>query len=362
MINRLAALRGMLASRRLDALLVTQPQNLRYLADFPNGDAALFITSAAAHILTDFRYSAMVRQQCQGFELLETTGDLPLENAVASLVHASGASRLGFEGYHLTYDIYRALRRSLLASGHASAHLVPAPRLVEQIRAIKEPAELAAIEKATRLADAAVAHLLATLRDPASPTLTERQVAWQLERHMRDHGANGAAFDVAVASGPNSAVPHHASGDRLLGRGEPIWIDIGAQVQGYRSDLTRTFCLGESDARYREIYDLVLRAQLAAETVLRPGASGRVVDTAARDLITRAGYGDAFRHGTGHGVGLAIHELPVLGKHASRTPLAVGNVVTVEPGIYLEGWGGVRIEDLAVVTESGCRILSTSPK
>jgi Xaa-Pro aminopeptidase len=157
-------------------------------------------------------------------------------------------------------------------------------------------------------------------------------------------------------------VPHHSSGDRPLGQGEPIWIDIGAVVDGYRSDLTRTVCLGESDDRFREIYDLVLRAQLAAIGRLRPGATGKAVDAAARDLITKEGYGESFRHGTGHGVGLAIHELPSLGLSAGLTPLAPGNVLTIEPGIYLEGWGGVRIEDLTVVTESGCRILSKSPK
>jgi Xaa-Pro aminopeptidase len=362
MSNRLAALRGMLATRRLDAVLVTQPEDLHYLADFPDEAASLFITKAAAYILTDFRYVGMVRERCQGFELLEISGALPLEQAVLSLVHASGATRLGFEGHHLTYDTYRALRRSLLTGGRAAAHLVSVPNLVEQIRAIKEPGELAAIERAARLADDAVAHLLEELRGAAAPVLSERQAAWQLERHMRDHGADGAAFDVAVASGPNSAVPHHPSGDRPLGHGEPIWIDIGALVDGYRSDLTRTFCLGESDARYREVYDLVLRAQLAAELVLRPGVTGKAVDAAARDLITKEGYGQSFRHGTGHGVGLAIHELPNLGLRASSTPLAAGNVVTVEPGIYLDGWGGVRIEDLAVVTGTGCRILSTAPK
>jgi Xaa-Pro aminopeptidase len=362
MNTRLATLRRMLTARRLDALLVTQPENLRYLADFPDESAALFITQTTAHILTDFRYSAMVRERCHTFELLEISGALPTEKAVLSLVRTSGATRLGFEGHHLVFDTYRALRRSLLTSGHAVAHLIPAPKLVEQIRAVKEPAELAAIEKAAHLADAAVAHLLDTLKDPSAPILNERQVAWQLERHMRDHGAEGAAFDVAVAAGPNSAVPHHPSGDRPLGQGEPIWIDIGAQVDGYRSDLTRTFCLGESDARYREIYDLVLRAQRAAERALRPGVTGRAVDAAARDLITREGFGESFRHGTGHGVGLAIHELPNLGLGAGGTRLAPGNVVTVEPGIYLEGWGGVRIEDLAVVIDSGCRILSRSPK
>jgi Xaa-Pro aminopeptidase len=362
MTDRLATLRSMLVAGRLDALLVTQPQNLRYLAGFPDDHAALFVTQATAHILTDFRYAAMVRQRCQGFELLEISGAKPLEQAVLSLVQASGAARLGFEGHHLTYATYRSLRRSLLTDGHAAAHLVSAPSLVEQVRAIKEPGELETIEEAAHLADCALAHLLNRLDAPMAPVLTERQAAWQLERHMRENGAEGAAFDVAVAAGPNSAVPHHSSGGRALGQCEPFWIDIGALVGGYRSDLTRTFCLGESDARYREIYDLVLHAQLAAERALRPGVTGRVVDAAARDLITRAGYGESFRHGVGHGVGLAIHELPNLGPRAGRTPLAPGNVVTVEPGIYLDGWGGVRIEDLAVVTESGCRILSKSPK
>jgi Xaa-Pro aminopeptidase len=182
---RLASLRGMLIARRLDALLVTQPENLRYLAGFPDENAALFITQTTAHILTDFRYSAMVRHRCKGFELLELSGAMPTEKAVLSLVQASGATRLGFEGHHLVFDTYRALRRSLLASGRAIAHLIPAPKVVEQIRAVKEPGELAAIEEAARLADAAVAHLLDTLTDPSAPVLTERQAAWKLERRGR---------------------------------------------------------------------------------------------------------------------------------------------------------------------------------
>lgn len=362
MSMRLTALRRRMAAKRLDALIVTQPHNLRYLADFPDEDAALFITAERAHILTDFRYVGMVQERCVGFTLTEISGNWSMERTLAVLVRETGANRVGFEAHHVPYATYRALRAALLDRGRALAHLVPARNLVEEIRAEKEPQELAAIERAVLLADAALAQVLRRLTTAGSDAMTERQVAWEIERTMREMGAEAAAFDVAVAAGPNSAVPHHVSGDRPLRPGEPIWIDMGARVDGYCSDLTRTFCLGEPDARFREIYDLVLRAQLSAEQALRPGVSGRVPDAAARGLIAAAGYGDAFRHGTGHGVGLAIHELPSLGLRAPRSPLRPGHVVTVEPGIYLPGWGGVRIEDMAVVTPEGCRILTTSPK
>lgn len=363
MTSRIASLRHKMAARKLDALLVSQPQNIRYLSGFTSGeDAALFITAVSAYILTDFRYLGMVSELCPDYALKETSAGLPFDKAVLSLVQETGAARVGFEGHYLTYSTYRDLRKTLLVDGRAAARLVPVPRLVEEIRAVKEPEELALMERAVILGDAALAHVLERLAAPGAAVMTEQQVAWQLERYMRENGAEGLAFPVAVAAGPNSAVPHHHSGDRPLRPGEPIWIDMGARIDGYCSDLTRTFCLGEPDAKYREIYALVLRAQLAAEEALRPGVSGKQIDAVARQVISDAGYGDAFRHGTGHGVGLAVHELPRLGVQAPETPLVPGNVVTVEPGIYLAGWGGIRIEDMAVLTADGCRILTTARK
>jgi Xaa-Pro aminopeptidase len=363
MTIRLDALRQKMAARKLDALLVTQPANIRYLSSFTGGeDATLFVTSRSVAILTDFRYVGMVKEQCPDIELVETSGAFPMEKAVLGLVQRAGGGRVGFEGHHLTYNRYRALRNALLVEGRALARLVPVPKMLEEVRAAKAPEELAIIERAVLLTDAAFNHVFKAVAAPGAATVTEAQVAWQLERYMREHGGEGTAFNVAVAAGPNSAVPHHQSGDRPLKAGEPIWIDMGARIDGYCSDLTRTFCLGEADARYKEIYALVLRAQLAAEAAIRPGVTGRAVDAVARGIITEAGYGEAFRHGTGHGVGLEIHELPRLGLTDSDTPLIPGNVVTVEPGIYLAEWGGIRIEDTVAVMPGGCHILTTAKK
>lgn len=371
MDQRLSALRQKMAARRLDALLITQPENLRYISGFAGEEATLFITATAAYILTDFRYVGMAQEQCPNFTLVETTVELPLDKAVLGLVRDTGVSRLGFEAHHLTYETYRNLRKALLAERHAVGAcrgdpsrplLVPVARLVEEIRAIKTPEELAIIERAVRLGDAAFNHVFQMLTAPNAPVMTERQVAWELERYIRENGGDGVSFEVAVAAGPNSAIPHHRSSQRPIQPGEPAWIDVGARLDGYCSDLTRTFCLGQPDDRYKEIYSIVLNAQLAAEGALRPGITGKEVDAVARRVITAAGYGDAFRHGTGHGVGLAVHELPSLSQRAGRDRLVPGHVVTVEPGIYLPGWGGIRIEDMAVVTTDGCRILTTAPK
>lgn len=362
MNQRLSVLRQKMAARKLDALLITQPENLRYISGFTGEEAALFITAAAAYILTDFRYVGMVKELCPNFTLVETTMELPLDKAVLGLVRDTGVSRLGFEAPHLSYETYRNLRKALLAERHAVARLIPTTRLIEEIRSIKTPEELAIIERAVRLGDAAFNHVFQILTAPDAPVMTERQVAWELERYIRENGGDGVSFEVAVAAGPNSAIPHHRSGQRPIQPGEPVWIDVGARLDGYCSDLTRTFCLGRPDDRYREIYSIVLNAQLAAERALRPGISGKEVDAVARQVITAAGYGDAFRHGTGHGVGLAVHELPSLSQRAGRERLAPGHVVTVEPGIYLPGWGGVRIEDMVVITADGCRILTTAAK
>ncbi|HID96168.1 MAG TPA: peptidase M24 family protein, partial [Candidatus Latescibacteria bacterium] len=193
------------------------------------------------------------------------------------------------------------------------------------------------------------------------PGMTEKEVAWELESFMRTHGAEKAAFDLIVASGPNGALPHVTASERAIRAGEPIVMDLGCVVEGYHSDMTRTICLGQPDARFREIYQLVLSAQLAAEEAIRPGMTGREADAIARRIIEEAGYGEQFGHGLGHGVGLAIHEKPTLGK-LSEDVLEPGMVFTVEPGIYIPGWGGVRIEDMVVLREDGVEVLTQASK
>jgi Xaa-Pro aminopeptidase len=236
---------------------------------------------------------------------------------------------------------------------------VPTKSLVMDMRAVKDAGEIEILRKAIRLTDEALTAALAQVR----PGMAERDLAWLIESYIRTHGTPSVSFEIVVASGPNGARPHARASDAALPAGEPIVIDMGAKMDGYCADLTRTVCLGQPNdpVRFWEIYHTVLRAQQAAEAVIRPGVTGKEVDAVARDLIAEAGLGDFFGHGLGHGVGLAVHEMPRLSRLAA-TPLAAGNVVTVEPGIYLPGWGGVRIEDVVLVTENGVEVLTEAPK
>jgi Xaa-Pro aminopeptidase len=259
---------------------------------------------------------------------------------------------VGCESTHVTVDQHQQWTEAV-----ESLELVPTKDLVEDLRIVKDAEELAFIRRAVELSDAAFTHITQWLE----PGVTESAVAWELEAFMRAHGADDIAFPLIVASGPNAAMPHAHPSDREIREGEPIVMDLGARVGGYCSDLTRTICLGEPDGMLRRIYSIVLGAQEAAEYAMRAGLKGSTVDAITRDLIEAAGHGEHYGHGLGHGVGLAVHE----GPRASRTSedvLQAGMVVTVEPGIYVEGWGGVRIEDLVVVREQGIEILTTAPK
>jgi Xaa-Pro aminopeptidase len=227
------------------------------------------------------------------------------------------------------------------------------------MRAIKEEDEIAAIRRAAELTDRAMAHALSLAR----PGMREKELAWAIESFMREQGADGTAFEIIVGSGRNSALPHYSPGLDTLALDQPIVIDMGAKIDDYNADLTRTMALGPAaDPEYERVWHLVHAANEAVVAALRPGMTGREADAIARELITAAGYGDAFGHGLGHGVGLDIHELPRLGPAADDTPLAVGMVLTIEPGIYLPGRFGVRLEDLAVVREDGVELLSHAPK
>jgi Xaa-Pro aminopeptidase len=224
---------------------------------------------------------------------------------------------------------------------------------------VKDEAEVAALRRAIELTDESLAAALANAR----PGMTEKELAWRIETHMRTHGANGVAFELIVAGGPNSALPHARASDVPLPAGEPIVIDIGAKIDGYHGDMTRTICFGQPNdpARFWEIYNAVLRAQVTAEAGIRPGLTAPEADALARDVIAEGGYGDAFGHGLGHGVGLQIHETPLLSR-TSTTTVQPGMVITIEPGIYVPGWGGVRIEDVVLITENGAEVLTRSPK
>ncbi len=347
---RLTQLRHKFAEQELDAIVITQPENRRYLSGFTGSDGALIISAEAAYLATDFRYYEQAQRQAPDFTLAKIEDKFPPR--LAELVVEMGAQRVGFESTHVTMDQHQ--RWAEVAEGF---ELVPTKGIVEELRAIKDERELGLIRRAVELSDAAFAHILQWLR----PGVTEKEVAWEIEVFMRTHGADGLAFDLIIGSGPNGAMCHAEPGDRQIREGEPIVLDLGARVDGYCSDLTRTICLGEPDEMLRRIHAIVLEAQEAAEHAMRAGLKGRTVDAIARDLIEAAGHGEHFGHGLGHGVGLAIHERPRAGK-TSEDALQAEMVVTVEPGIYIEGWGGVRIEDLVVVREQGIEILTTASK
>ncbi len=358
MQSRVAKLRDRLAASNLDAIVVTHPSNRFYLTGFsatdtpPNESSGhVVIGRDRAVLVTSFLNADQARQQAADFEIVDHTRIFA--EADAKILQEVGAKRAGFEDAAILYSDYQRLAGAL---GDA-VELVPVGPLVDSLRTVKTPEEIERIAHAIAVTDRALEQIVATLQEGQ----TEQEVAWRLEMAMRDLGAEGLAFPTIVASGPNAARPHHEPGERAILAGEPIVIDMGALVNGYCADLTRTVWLGEPDAKLREIYGIVLDALRAAEAAIRPGMTGKEADAIARDVIAAAGYGDAFGHSLGHGLGVRVHEGPALSAR-SEDRLEPGNVVTIEPGIYLSGWGGVRIEDVVVIEESGARVLTRAPK
>jgi Xaa-Pro aminopeptidase len=343
------ALRALLAAADLSALLVTKPVNVRYLTGFTGTYGALLLLHDRTLFFTDGRYRHQAAAEVPGAEVVLASGDLI--GAVGGAVRAGG-NDLGFEPAGLTWAEGNRLRTGL--PGQA---VLPAPPLVEELREVKDERELAAMREAARLGGEALEGLLPGLRHG----VTERQVAVDLEVAMRRLGADGPAFDTIVAFGEQAAEPHHHPGDRPLETGDWIKLDFGARVDGYCADMTRTAVLGHASQRQRDLYELVHGAQAAGLDRLEAGVPAGEVDRACRQPITEAGLGDSFPHPTGHGIGLEIHEAPRL-RAGSRDRIAAGTPVTVEPGVYLPGFGGVRIEDLAVARPGGHELLTTTPK
>jgi Xaa-Pro aminopeptidase len=350
--SRLDQVRASLAEQSIDALLVSQTENRAYLSGFKGSAGVLCISAESALIATDFRYFEQVAIESPHYKLVKVTSTVA--EIVPELLGLQPLKRVGFEADHLAFADAQEWMQA--APG---PEWVPTKGLVMEMRAVKDAGEVAALREAIRLTDEALA---ATLPQ-AGEGMTERHLAWLLESYIRTHGSPGVSFEVIVAAGPNGARPHAGASNEALPAGQPIVIDMGARMGGYCADLTRTVCIGQprEPERFWEVYNLVLCAQQAAEAAIRPGRTGKEVDAVARDLISEAGYGEYFGHGLGHGVGLAIHELPRLSRLATA-PLVPGNVVTVEPGIYLPGWGGVRIEDVVLVTEHGVEVLTRAAK
>lgn len=348
--GRLQALRARLAAEGLDALLVSRRENVRYLTGFTGSAGAVLITADEAVLATDSRYAEQAQAEAPGCRVA-------VEAGVPSMVAArlAGPGRLGFESEALTHDLWQRIASpGALTQG---VDLVACRGMVERLRVRKDAAEIARIVRAIEITSRAFAGILPRVK----PGAVERDLALELESAMKRDGAEELAFDLIVASGPRSALPHGRASGRRLGEGEFVVFDIGARFEGYHSDMTRTVYLGRPGPEARELYSLVLEAQLAGIAAVRPGAACSEVDRAARSVIEAAGLADRFGHGTGHGVGLEIHEAPrVAARSAER--LEPGMVITIEPGVYHPGQRGVRIEDIVLVTESGGQVLTPSPK
>ena len=340
----------------IDALLVTHLVNVRYLTGFTGSAAIVLLTADGMIFVTDGRYAD------QSAEQLAATGvDAHIHIGLTGASQkdylkevAAGIPRLGLEADDVTW----ARQRRFATDWFPDAELLPTEGLIETLRRTKDAGEVARMAEAARIADDA----LAKVRPRFAEGPTEREIALDLDFEMRRLGAEGSSFETIVASGPNGAKPHHRPGDRRIGPGELVVVDFGAIVEGYCSDMTRTLCVGEpSTATAARMVEVVAESQRAGVSAVRAGVEAKAVDEACRSIIAEAGWADAFLHSTGHGVGLDIHEEPRVGSTSSET-LGAGYVVTVEPGVYLAEYGGVRIEDTVVVTEEGCTVLTNAPK
>lgn len=344
-------LRERLGSLEVDALLVTHPINMRYLVGFTGDVGLLLISPDSVELAVDPRYTEHARRETAEVVLREVRGDWG--EALAAMVGEQGLRVVGIEGDHVTVSKYERWAHAL----PEGVRLQPTAGEVETLRAVKTPDEVAAIEVAVALTD----EVFMALRDWLRPEVTEREAAWFIESYVRTHGGEAMAFDSIIAAGTNGAMAHARPSDRPIGRREPIVIDIGARVEGYNADLTRTLWIGTPTEQFQSLYGLVLEAQLAAENGIRAGMPAKEADALARSIIEAAGYAEQFGHSLGHGVGLAIHEEPRV-SWLSDAVLEPGNVCTVEPGVYLPDWGGIRIEDIVVVEAGGARVLTRAPK
>lgn len=349
--SRAARIRARLAELEIDAVILTTPSNIRWSTGFTGSAGTVVITSDSLHLITDGRYSEQAEQQlaeaqCDGEVVITQSAQL------AMIAKALGnASRVGLEADSVTWAQQQRFAEGL------SAELVPTIAAIEKLRRVKDDTELARIELAAEIADFALAKVRHLLNDG----LTEKQFALALDMEMRAAGASGNSFTTIVASGPNGALPHARPTERTISAGDLVVIDFGCVVDGYCSDMTRSVGIGEISAEQTRMLEVIKEANAAGVAAIAAGQTTAAVDRAARSIVEDAGWGEAFVHGTGHGVGLDIHEAPRVSS-ASEEVLALGEVVTVEPGVYLPALGGVRTEDLLVVTNEGCRAMSKSPK
>ncbi|MCQ6278065.1 Xaa-Pro dipeptidase [Bacillus sp. EB600] len=348
-MEKLAKLRTNFAKAGIDGLLITSPFNRRYMANFTGTAGVVLISADRAQFITDFRYVEQASKQCIGYEIVQHLGSIPDE--VAKQVQNLGIQKLGFEEDNLTYSSFKVFEKAI------NAELVPVSGLVEKLRLIKTDAEIKILKVAADIADAAFKHIVDFIR----PGKTELEVSNELEFFMRKAGATSSSFDTIVASGLRSALPHGVATEKVIEKGDFVTLDYGAYYKGYVSDITRTIAIGAPDTKLKEIYEIVLEAQTRGMDGFKPGMTGKEADALTRDFITEKGYGEYFGHSTGHGIGLEVHEGPAL-SFRSEIVLEPGMIVTCEPGIYIPGLGGVRIEDDTRITLDHNEALTHSAK
>jgi Xaa-Pro aminopeptidase len=350
-MNRLQKLREILKDLDVDGILITNPENRRYLSGFTGTAGALLISSSTATIITDFRYWEQVGQEVHYFDLYKQGPNL--WQSIVTLMQELKWERIGFESGTLTYQDYQ----TLCSLSSEDVQFRPLNNLVEKQRWIKDESERAFIATAAQITDQAWAKTLTIIKSGVK----EREIALEFDYQLRLHGAEGNAFTTIVISGKRSALPHGAASEKAVVQGDLVLIDGGALFNGYHADMTRTVVLGTATAEQKRLYQIVLKAQELALEYLKSGLLGNEVDKVARDFLIQQGYGEYFGHGLGHSVGLNIHESPRLSM-TEQNPIPIGAAVTVEPGVYLPDWGGIRIEDLVVVESNGVRNLTSSPK
>lgn len=348
-------LRDKMRTEGLDALLVSTPENRRYLSGFSGSAGYLIISDSEAILATDFRYIEQASKQASGFRIERIAGSF---DWFPRLMLDIGVGRIGFESRGMTVDVHVAFKNAIdrVEQSHCLTFIATID-LVENLRTVKSADDVKLITRAVEIADEAFDIVAPTVE----PGMTELDVAWDLERTMRECGAESISFDIIVGSGANGALPHHSPSNKVIVEGESVVIDMGARYQGFCSDLTRTIFIGQPDDTFERVYTTVLHAQIEAEKRARVGMTGGEVDAIARNIISEAGYGKDFGHSLGHGVGLAVHESPVVGPKSTER-IEEGMVFTIEPGIYLTGWGGVRIEDIVVMENGRARVISNAKK
>lgn len=357
--NRVDELRGKFQGFGIDTLWIVQPENRRYLSGFkaPDGQltessGSLLITFDEALLITDSRYTTQAEQEVVGFEVV--TQKEGLVQALSNALKQLRTERLGFEGGYLIWELYQQVTERL-SQQSKPIELVPLSGIVEEMREVKEPGEVEILRGSAKLMGDVLARVIQEL-EPGQP---ERDVAWRIETLIREQGADEASFPPIVASGPNSALPHAVPTDRALREREPIILDVGAKLDGYCSDMTRTVFIGEPSDDFKEIYTTVREAQISALKSVKPGMETIEADSIARDHIAKAGYGAYFGHSLGHGIGLAPHETPALGPLKPKV-LREGMVFTIEPGIYIPGKGGVRLEEMVMLEKDGAVLITTN--